>query len=152
MLPPPTVLPTQQTFARPAPSPAPFLQQQNVTKPAPTLAPPAQAPLSANKAVDLADSEHINITKSVYNATYNNPNQSLPSSQQNPSVFSFGSGQPVGGDVNRGSLQSNQSFGQIVNRSSGGASFNPNTVNATDPLANRISGGSVYDYDQLRDY
>jgi hypothetical protein len=102
--------------------------------------------------VDLADSEHINITKSVYNATYNNPSQSFPSSQQNQSAFSFGSGQPALGDVNRGSLQSNQSFGQIVNRSSGGANLNPNTINVTDPLANRVSGGSVYDYDQLRDY
>lgn len=73
--------------------------------------------LANNRTVDLADSEHINITKSVYNATYNNSTS-------------------VG--------QNNYSFG--ANRNSGG-SYNPTVANTVDPLANRISGGSVYDYD-----
>lgn len=131
-------------------------QLKTVTSQPAQLAPrvaPAQPLISANKAVDLADSEHINITKSVYNATYNNPNQqSLGSNVTN--TFSFG--QSLGNDLNRGSLQSNQSFGNpTVNRSSGNyntASYNSNPATVVDANANRVSGGTVYDYDQLRDY
>ena len=46
-------------------------QPQLQSRPA-TLGHPQGAPLlKANQRVDLADSEHINITKSVFHATYN---------------------------------------------------------------------------------
>lgn len=95
--------------------------------------------LMKNNQVDLADSEHIDITKSTFHAFYGtgqNQNQGLTSNQlqanyatnanKNSSAFSF-SGQPA------------------VNRSSGGT-FEP----IPEGQPNRISGGSVYDYDQLR--
>lgn len=66
--------------------------------------PTQQNTLLKNNKVDLADSEHIDITKSVYNATYGNSNQTtqLPLVQgmmtgtnpavytQNQNAFSFG--------------------------------------------------------------
>lgn len=96
-----------------------------------------------NKQVDLADSEHIDITKSTFNKTYGTtgPTSSLApqgtsmipqTSNKNSSAFSFA------GDVNVNG--SNQNAGQTVNRNSGGG----------DVAANRISGGTIYDYDMNR--
>lgn len=89
--------------------------------------------------MDLADSEHINITKSVFHATYNPESQQLPLSQgmptgTNPAVYTshnsntYSFGQP------------SQSLNTNVNRSS------------IPGEPNRASGGSVFDYDNLRDY
>lgn len=88
-----------------------------------------------NKQVDLADSEHIDITKSTFNKFYGTgQNQTLGSGNQgtsnevnkNSSAFSFS-----------GQRNTNQVSSQNVNRNS-------------DPAVNRISGGSIYDYDQNR--
>jgi hypothetical protein len=106
-----------------------------------TLAPPSSNSntLMRNNQVDLADSEHIDITKSTFHKFYGspNPNQTLGTSNQasyavnkNESSFSFAD--QAGGNFPN------------INRSTG---FDTATL---EGQANRISGGSVYDYDQFR--
>lgn len=74
--------------------------------------------------MDLADSEHINISKSVYHAKYNSGNSN---------TYSFGSPQST---INNGATFANQSF----------------AVNSSNNGANRDSAGSVYDYGGQRGY
>ncbi len=103
---------------------------------------PQPVSLMKNDKVDLADSEHIDITKSKFAAQYattGNTGQptSLGTNAVSQSAFSFKN------------EESGNTFGRMesikeVNRTSGAS-------NAVDPN-NRISGGSVFDYDRLGDY
>lgn len=91
--------------------------------------------LMKNRQVDLADSEHIDITKSTFNKFYgtSGPTSSLapqgsslaPIGIKNSSAFSFAGEQSLGA-----------SGEMVVNHVSGG-----------ETAGNRVSGGSVYDYD-----
>ena len=132
-----------------------------------TVQPKPNPTLMTNNKVDLADSEHIDITKSVFNATYGDSSQ--PTQQvlrqgsmtgTNAAIYTSGAGQSSNtfsfGQNTSSLVQPYDSVAANtnVNRSSG-TFANTTQVNASKQLegqANRISGGSVYDYDQLRDY
>lgn len=91
--------------------------------------------LMKNNQVDLADSEHIDITKSTFHAFYG-------TGQQNQALAPGGTAAGYAATANKSS--SAFSFSGQPNRGSGG--FEP----IPEGQANRISGGSIYDYDQLR--
>lgn len=132
-----------------APMQAPVQQQSNPT-------------LMKNNKVDLADSEHIDITKSVFNATYGDSSQPQMLRQgsmtgTNAAIYTSGPGQSSNtfsfGQNTASLVQPYDSVANTnVNRSSGGFGGQVNNSKLSDAQANRISGGSVYDYDQLRDY
>lgn len=76
----------------------------------------------------------------------------------NPAVYTSGAGQSSNtfsfGQNTASLVQPYDSVAANtnVNRSSGGFGGQVNNSKLSDVQANRISGGSVFDYDQLRDY
>ncbi len=144
--PAPTVTQSFNTLSRPQGSmqapPNVVSQPALVTTTTTTSANPT---LMKNRQVDLADSEHIDITKSTFHAFYggvNNSTDQLPLAQgtmtgTNPAVYT------------NASNSSNFSFAGsngAANRGSGGFPVIP------EGQPNRTSGGSVFDYDQGGSY